>query len=1595
MVAQFIPLCSPPLSLFLRSLKLLLLVCCLGLLGNLLAALPAQAQSRILFVGTSFTHGYEPPVINYNVGAVTDENAGLPVGHPRYESEVAGPWGGVPAIFKKFTDQAGLPYEVHIEALNGGSLEAHYDNALPVIQQAQWDQVVLQENSSRPLPTNRGGDPATFANYANLLEQAIHSANPAAQVYLYETWARADLTYMPGQPYSGQPIDSMAADLHEAYDRVFNQNGNFEAVAPVGDAWLRAIQTGVAMRNPYLPAPGHMDLWTSYFHASRWGSYLSACVLFYKITGVDPRTLGGGEQAAAALGITPVDAIDLQQIAYGQVSGAPVPVTYELTINTVGGGSVSKSLSRASYTPGSSVSLRATPAAGYQFSGWSGDAAGMANPISVNMDDDQTITANFSWIGPQLVTSFTLIDADTDQDIQTLSPGSILNLATLPTMNLNVRANTGPAIVGSVVFDLTGAQSLSQVETLEPYALFSNDSGDYYPWSPDIVAGSYTLTAAPYTGGGGTGTMGVPLSVSFSVVDQPVPGSFTLAVTSTNGGSVGKSPNRTSYAPGSLVTLTATPATGYQFGGWSGDASGTANPLTVTMSSSKSITATFIFVGGQQVTSFTLIDADTDQDLQTLTNGATLNLATLPANLNVRANTNPATVGSVVFDLGGTQLRDQTETLAPYALFSDAGGDYNPWSPALEVGGYTLEATPFTGGGGSGTVGIPLSISFSVIDQPVPAQYTLTVNATGSGSVSKSPAQASYVSGSSVVLTATPAAGYQFDGWSGDASGSSNPLTVGMTTNKTITATFSAIPEYALLLSTTGSGTVSKSPNQATYLSGSSVVLTATPAAGYKFNGWSGAATGTTNPLTVAMTSTKSIEAAFTLIAPQYTLTVNTTGSGTVSKSPNLAMYNSGSNVVLTATPAAGYKFNGWSGAATGTANPITVAMTASKTITATFTALTQYRLSLYTLGSGTVSRSPSLAMYNSGSNVVLTATPAAGYRFVGWIGSAIGTTNPLTLTMNGNRAILATFAPIPQYTLTVNTSGSGSVSKSPNQSSYASGSNVTLTATPASGYRFSGWSGNASGTANPLTVSMSSSKKITATFVVVPQYRLTVTTFGSGTVGRSPNLSMYNSGSNVVLTATPAAGYRFSGWSGNAAGSTNPLAVSMTANKTIMASFSQIQQVSSFTLMNADNDQSMQTLSNGTTLNLASLATRNLNIRANTNLATVGSVRFSLTGAAGRSYTDSSTPFALFGGTGSNYSAWTPAVGSYTLVATPYSGANGEGLAGTPLSISFNVVNTALSHALTVTTSGSGSVSRSPNQSSYSSGSTVTLTATAASGYQFSGWSGAATGSTNPLAVLMNGSKAMTATFTAITATQQVSSFTLLNANTNQSIMTLSNGATLNLASLPTRNLNIRANTSPATVGSVAFSLSGTQTMALTQSQPPYALLPTSGGYYNPWDAASAVGSYTLRATPYTGSNGSGKAGTPLMISFNVINGAARDVAADGTTVAAAGTEAAPATPARPAAALRLSAYPNPSPNGRFQVQLSEPLQGRVAYTLVSALGARISSGELNLSSASTQLELDFSRVMTSQGLYYLLLESTTQAARPLQLTPLKLLRH
>jgi hypothetical protein len=340
----------------------------------------------------------------------------------------------------------------------------------------------------------------------------------------------------------------------------------------------------------------------------------------------------------------------------------------------------------------------------------------------------------------QTVTSFTLINADTDKPIRTMVAGEVLDYTALGTRNINFVANTNPATVGSVVISVN---STARTENVAPYAYAGDDvtsSGvKYRPINPVLAAGSYTLTAVPYSSANKGGTQGRSLSINFSVkgtttTNQPPTvnaGGNKSLVLPTNSIIL----NGTASDPdGSIASVAWTKA--------SGPSATMSNANTNNLTLSNLVAGTYVFTfratdnqgasssanatvtvtasntTGQTVTTFTLINADNNQDIRTLTNGDVLDYSKLPTrNLNIRANTNPTTVGSVVFSHNG---KLKNENAGPYALAGDnvtsSGVNYNALNPALAVGSHTLTATPFTSANGGGTRGNALTVSFSVTE---------------------------------------------------------------------------------------------------------------------------------------------------------------------------------------------------------------------------------------------------------------------------------------------------------------------------------------------------------------------------------------------------------------------------------------------------------------------------------------------------------------------------------------------------------------------------------------------------------------------------------------------------------------------------------------------------------------------------------------------------------------------------------------------------------------------------------------------------------------------------------------------------------------
>lgn len=270
-----------------------------------LAAGAARAAETVLFIGNSFTHGASSPVWKYRANSVTDLN----------RSGV----GGVPALFKLFTTEAGLDYDVSVETVGGKGIDYHLQEKRALIDRP-WDHVVMHGYST--LDQAKPGDPALLVSSARQMAELLHARNPRVDILLTATWSRADQVYRTPGPWSGQPIEAMGRDVRRAYDAAASGSPYIRGVVPVGDAWNRAFATGFADPNPYDGIEANkVNLWTyDSYHASTFGYYLEALMVFGRLTGRDPLSLGPDETAAQELGLSKPQATALQQIAHDELA---------------------------------------------------------------------------------------------------------------------------------------------------------------------------------------------------------------------------------------------------------------------------------------------------------------------------------------------------------------------------------------------------------------------------------------------------------------------------------------------------------------------------------------------------------------------------------------------------------------------------------------------------------------------------------------------------------------------------------------------------------------------------------------------------------------------------------------------------------------------------------------------------------------------------------------------------------------------------------------------------------------------------------------------------------------------------------------------------------------------------------------------------------------------------------------------------------------------------------------------------------------------------------------------------------------------------
>ena len=376
------------------------------------------------------------------------------------------------------------------------------------------------------------------------------------------------------------------------------------------------------------------------------------------------------------------------------------------------------------------------------------------------------------------VTGITLVNAAGDVTLFPLTNGMVINISSLPTLNLTIEA-FATSDVGSVRMALSGAKSNIRTENNAPLALYGNSGADYN--GSTFVAGNYTITVTPYSGRNLSGTLGTPRTVSFQLVTAPVDndGDGFFSDTDCNDNNPTVYPGAPEVCDGldndcngsiddGLATTTyyrdldgdgygnpsnaaqfCSPQAGYVLDNTDcNDNNAAVHPGAVEICDGIDNNCNGLVDGAEagvscptvlSVTDLVLVDADNDVPLGPLTNGMVININSLPTvNLTIEAFVT-GDVGSVRMALSGAKTNARTENNAPLVLYGNSGADYI--GSTFVLGSYTITVTPYSGRNLSGTQGTPKTVNFQLAQTGI----SLTAKLSNSLTVSPNPATTSTV----------------------------------------------------------------------------------------------------------------------------------------------------------------------------------------------------------------------------------------------------------------------------------------------------------------------------------------------------------------------------------------------------------------------------------------------------------------------------------------------------------------------------------------------------------------------------------------------------------------------------------------------------------------------------------------------------------------------------------------------------------------------------------------------------------------------------------------------------------------------------------
>lgn len=679
--------------------------------------------------------------------------------------------------------------------------------------------------------------------------------------------------------------------------------------------------------------------------------------------------------------------------------------------------------------------------------------------------------------------------------------------------------------------------------------------------------------------------LNITITQNLSLTAVFTEGGYSLSIQTVGTGLIYIDHNRydedNNFAPGTTVEVFAQGNSGYQFDHWEGDITGTQNPINVTIENDMSFTAHFeagqyqitlktdgegtvtktpdksFYQAGEQVT--ITAEADPGSRFTRFSGTHGYNSDNNPYTLTIQTDlTITAEFTQEVYTVttqingNGTIDKDPDQREFEYGdtltliAYPDENFIFNYWKDTRDNS--TFSGNPYTLIIDQNTT---IIVNFTTSNQGY-SLATLKKPSNATGTIKRTPDQNRYDSGTTVSLTAISNVNWSFSHWTGALNSTQPQQTLIIDEDKTVTAHFIA-DGYNITTQVDGQGDITITPQQASYMNGTEITLTAHAETGWTFDHWSGNLSGNQNPATLIMDDDKSVTAHF--IPLVYNLSITIHGNGTTTPSEGNHSYAVGTELTISSEAFDGSYFNYYNlNGEHLISETFSLTITNHTTLDVYFISTQQsYHLNITIEGQGSVLSTPLQNYYHPGQNVSLHAQEEGLWAFTNWTGDYTSTSRNIQLTMDSDKSVTAHFT--EGLVLSLSIVGNGNINPySTGQHILPRDSTLTLTANPDDGWKFSSWNGTHNSTENPFTFNLSENTTLTAIFTL-KEYNLNLTIVGGGDVRVEPDLESYPHGTQVSLIPIQGPG-NFYRWEGDFTGNQHPITITMDEDKTIRAYF-------------------------------------------------------------------------------------------------------------------------------------------------------------------------------------------------------------------------------------------------------------------------------------------------------------------------------------------------------------------------------------------------------------------------------------------------------